>query len=77
MAKQKWSGLSQRNRRLIVAAGVIEAGLKVAMLIDLKRRPASQIRAPKWLWAPLSFVNLVGPVSYFTIGRRRQPGPPA
>ena len=71
MAKQKWSDLSERTRRLIVVAGVAEAALKVAMLIDLKRRPADQIRGPKWLWRPLALVNLVGPISYFAWGRRR------
>jgi hypothetical protein len=57
MAKKKWSDLSSRTRRLIVVAGVVEAGLKVAMLIDIKRRPATQIRGSKWLWRPLAFVN--------------------
>jgi len=38
------------------------------MLVDLKRRPADQIRGSKWLWRPLAFVNLVGPVSYFAWG---------
>jgi hypothetical protein len=70
-AKQKWSDLSQSKRQLIVVAGVAEACLKVAMLIDLKRRPAEQIRGSKWLWRPLAFVNLLGPVSYFAFGRRR------
>ncbi len=72
MAKQKWSDLSKRSLRLIVAAGVVEASLKVAMLIDIKRRPASQIRGSKWLWRPLAVVNFFGPVSYFAFGRRRQ-----
>ena len=71
MAKQKWSDLSQSKRRLIVVAGLAEVCLKVAMLIDLKRRPAEQIRGSKWLWRPLAFVNLLGPVSYFALGRRR------
>jgi hypothetical protein len=67
--KKKWSDLSKRKRQLIVVAGVAEAALKVAMLIDIKRRPASQIRGSKWLWRPLAFVNLFGPVSYFAFGR--------
>lgn len=70
MAKRKWSEMSPRRRKLIVAAGVGEACLKAAMLIDLKRRPASQVRGSKWLWTPLALVNFVGPVSYFAIGRR-------
>ena len=72
MAKKKWSDLSKRKRRFIVVAGVAEATLKAAMLFDLKRRPADKIRGSKWMWTPLAFVNLVGPVSYFAIGRRRQ-----
>jgi hypothetical protein len=72
MAKQKWSDLSKGKRRLIIVAGAAEATLKVAMLIDLKRRPADQVRGAKWLWAPLALVNLVGPLSYFAVGRRRQ-----
>jgi len=71
MAKQKWSDLSVSKRRLIVVAGLAETCLKVAMLVDLKRRPAEQVRGPKWLWMPLAFVNLLGPVSYFAVGRRR------
>jgi hypothetical protein len=72
VAKKKWSELSTGTRRLIVVAGVAEAGLKAAMLIDLKRRPSEQVRGSKWLWTPLAFVNLVGPVSYFAFGRRGQ-----
>ena len=50
-ARKQWSDLSERNRRLFITAAVAEGILKVAALIDLKRRPASQIRGPKWLWA--------------------------
>jgi Phospholipase_D-nuclease N-terminal len=71
MAKQKWSDLSEGTRRLIVVAGVAEACLKVAMLIDLRRRPKEQIRGSKWMWRPLALVNLLGPLAYFAFGRRR------
>ena len=70
MAKKKWSELSPGVRRLIVVAGVAEATLKTAMLVDLKRRPSDEVRGSKWLWAPLAFVNLAGPLSYFAFGRR-------
>jgi hypothetical protein len=68
-----WSGLSARSRRLIIIAGVAETGLKAAALIDIKRRPASQIRGPKWAWAAAMVANSVGliPLSYFAFGRRR------
>jgi hypothetical protein len=72
-AKQKWRDLSERRRRLILVAAVVEAGLKMAMLIDIKRRPADQIQGSKRMWRALAFVNGVGPISYFASGRRRQP----
>jgi hypothetical protein len=74
MAVQNWSELSKRNRKLIIAAAVAEAGLKTAALIDIKRRPASQIRGRKWMWVPaVVIVNSFGvtPLAYFAFGRRR------
>lgn len=76
-AKPGWSDLSERTRKLIIAIAVAESILKAVALIDLKRQPASRIRGPKWLWAPvLVVVNSVGivPISYFVFGRRK-PGP--
>ena len=72
-ATRQWSELSERTRRLLTIAAVAEGILKLAALIDIKRRPASQIRGPKWLWATV--VAVVGsagllPVSYFVFGRR-------
>ena len=75
-AKRKWSDLSDRSRKLIITVAVAEGILKVAALVDIKRRPASQIRGPKWLWAPVvAVVNSAGvvPISYFVFGRRQPP----
>lgn len=75
-AGRQWSRLSERSRRLIIAAAIAEGCLKIAALIDIKRRPASEIRGPKWLWATVVVTaNSFGavPLSYFAFGRR-QPG---
>jgi len=71
-AKKKWSDRSKRSRSLIVGTGVVEVVLLVATLIDIKRRPAGQIKGSKQMWTALAFVNIVGPIAYFTVGRRRQ-----
>jgi hypothetical protein len=68
---KRWSDLSAGQQRLIMAAAAGELSLKVAALIDLRRRPRDQVRGPKALWVALMFVNLVGPVSYFAFGRRK------
>jgi hypothetical protein len=69
--RKKWSELSDRNRRLITVLGVVEGVLLVAALVDIKRRPADQIKGSKRMWTALAFVNIIGPIAYFTIGRRR------
>jgi Phospholipase_D-nuclease N-terminal len=67
----KWSDLSQRQRAILGAAAAAELSLKVAALIDIKRRPAERIRGPKRMWRAAMVVNLLGPLSYFVFGRRR------
>ena len=72
--RKQWSDLSPRTRRLLTVTAVIEGILKLAALIDLKRRPASQIRGPKWLWATaVTVISSAGvvPISYFVLGRRQ------
>ena len=74
--QRRWSDLSEGTRRLIIVTAVAESILKGAALIDIKRRPADQIRGPKWLWVPVvTLVNSLGivPISYFLFGRRRPP----
>jgi hypothetical protein len=70
---KRWSDLSTRQRRLIIAAATVETALKVAMLVDLRRRDQSRVRGPKWLWASTALINSAGiaPLSYFAVGRRR------
>jgi hypothetical protein len=75
-ARNSGSELSPRTRRLVGVAAVVEGVLKLAALIDIKRRPASQIRGPKWLWATaVAVISSAGvvPSFYFVVGRR-QPG---
>jgi Phospholipase_D-nuclease N-terminal len=70
-AKKRWSKLSTLSRRLILVPGVVEVSLLLAALIDIRRRPADQIRGSKRIWTALAFINIVGPVAYFALGRRR------
>ncbi|HZC40201.1 MAG TPA: PLD nuclease N-terminal domain-containing protein [Streptosporangiaceae bacterium] len=73
-APGKWSDLSERTRRMLIAMGIAEGCLKAAALIDIKRRPSDQIRGRKWAWATaVILVNSLGavPLSYFAFGRRR------
>jgi Phospholipase_D-nuclease N-terminal len=69
--KKRWSDLSREQRAGIVAAGTVQLGLQATALLDIRRRPAEQMRGHKGAWVALSFLNFVGPIAYFAIGRRR------
>jgi hypothetical protein len=71
-AKKRWADLSDSQRTLLLAAAAAELSLKITALVDIKRRPAEQIRGPKAMWRAAMAVNLIGPVSYFLIGRKRR-----
>lgn len=50
---------------------VLEIGLAIFALRDLSRREF--LNGPKWMWVVVVLlVQLVGPILYFTIGRRDQ-----
>ena len=73
--RQRWSELEPSKRRMIIVTASIDLALRVAALVDMRRRPASQIRGSKKAWAAsLAFVNSGGtlPLSYFLFGRRRR-----
>ena len=75
-ARQGWSDQSKRTRMLLITAAAADGALRVAALIDIQGRPASQIRGRKGTWAAaVALVNSAGvvPVSYFVFGRRREP----
>jgi hypothetical protein len=67
----RWRELSSGQKRAVVISGAVQFGLLAAALADIRRRPAEEIRGNKKLWAVLAFVNYVGPIAYFLVGRRR------
>lgn len=71
MPNRNWSDLSPSQRTAIIASGSVQVALLVAALADIHRRPAGEVRGGKLVWSAASFVNFVGPVSYFLFGRRR------
>jgi hypothetical protein len=68
---EKWSDLTPGQQNAIKILAVTELIAKIAMLIDIKRRPTNLIRGPKGFWRAAAAVNTLGPLAYFTIGRRK------
>ena len=68
--KKKWRDLSNVERGVVIVGSAIQLGLQGAALSDLHRRPDDEVRGRKSWWVAASFVNFVGPVAYFVLGRR-------
>ncbi len=68
----RWGELPPAQRAAGVLIGLIQFSLLIAALVDLRRRPAEQIRGDKRIWMFVVFINWIGPISYFMVGRRRQ-----
>lgn len=67
----KQKQIDPRLRVPLALLSVVQVALTVAALLDLRGRDADEIRGSKPAWAAASFVNFVGPIAYFTFGRRR------
>jgi hypothetical protein len=68
----KFSELPPRRQAGIAVAAAVQLGLLIAAERDIQRRPATLIRGSKTRWRLLCLINFLGPLSYFTLGRRRQ-----
>lgn len=66
---RRWQDYSRRQRTAVVGLAVVEVALASAAWRDLARRPDEEIRGPKWGWALVIAVNIVGPLCYFRFGR--------
>ena len=72
-----WNEMPRPTRAVVVTMGVIDAGLRVWALADLRTRPADQLNGPKVLWGlALGLVSSAGilPAVYAFVGRRSAPG---
>jgi hypothetical protein len=70
MNNKRWSDFSRKQRVSIVFLGTIQIGLLAMALWDLARRSAEELRGSKRMWAGLVFINWIGPLAYFAIGRK-------
>jgi hypothetical protein len=68
--KKQWHELTESQQVAIVILSVVQFGLLVAALWDIYHRPANKVNGSKLAWTLGSFINYVGPIAYFTFGRK-------
>ena len=71
MAKRQWKDFSAGQRVAIMVLASVQVSLAVSAWVDLAKRPAIEVNGSKGRWAGLIAINFIGPIAYFTKGRRR------
>jgi hypothetical protein len=71
MRSKQRRDLTDAQQRGIVFLGVLQLALLITALIDIRRRPADAINGSKRLWTAVVFINGIGPLAYFVVGRKR------
>jgi hypothetical protein len=69
--KKRWAEMSTLQRVAVVLGGAVQIALALAAWTDLAKRSPAQVNGPKAGWAGIIGINVVGPILYFSVGRRR------
>lgn len=67
---RRWDDLPASGKILMMLLTAVQVSLAVSAWTDLAERPAEQVNGSKRRWAAIIAVNFVGPMLYFTRGRR-------
>lgn len=67
----RWSDFKTWQKVLLVKVGLVEIGAFIVAWTDLNRRSPELINGNKKLWRAALFLNGIGPLAYFTKGRKK------
>jgi hypothetical protein len=70
MPKKNWSELTRPQKAGIIALSLVQLGLLIAALRDIRQRSDSEIKGNRKMWMALSFIDFIGPLAYFRFGRK-------
>lgn len=68
--KKHWKDLSKPAKAAIMLGTVVQIALQLAALRDLAKRTPAQVNGSKGKWVAASFLNFIGPITYFLKGRK-------
>jgi hypothetical protein len=68
--QKRWHELSEAQQVAIIVLSVVQVTLLLGALWDISRRPLEKINGAKGWWSLASFINYLGPIAYFSFGRK-------
>ncbi len=72
MKSRSWGELSRCQRVGVIVMATFQLALLATALWDLMHRRPEEIRGDRRMWAGIVFINWIGPIAYFCIGRRAE-----
>lgn len=67
---RRWDESSTAVKVLVMLLTAVQVSLAVSAWTDLAERPAEHVNGSKRRWAAIIAINFIGPMLYFTRGRR-------
>jgi hypothetical protein len=68
--KKRWNDLTDTQKTVLLTLISVQLSLAATAWADLASRPAAKVQGSKGKWAAIIAINFIGPVLYFTRGRR-------
>lgn len=68
--KKSWTDLTGAQRAGLLTLVSVQVSLAVSAWADLAAQPSGRVNGSKKKWAAIIAINFVGPILYFTRGRR-------
>lgn len=72
MKDRSWKDLNRCQRVGVIVIATLQLALLAAALWDLAHRKPEEVRGDRRMWAGIAFINWIGPIAYFCVGRRAQ-----
>jgi hypothetical protein len=69
--RRRWADMSSLQKAGNILMAVAEIATVAMALLDIRRRPASEINGSKRVWSMTALIQPIGPVIYFIFGRKR------
>ncbi|MCZ4656549.1 hypothetical protein O4090_11305 [Dietzia kunjamensis] len=68
--KKHWNDLTDTQKTVLLTLISVQVSLAATAWADLASRPAAKVQGSKGKWAAIIAINFIGPILYFTRGRR-------